>query len=50
MKSIIDWHRDYSLSNAQYFKDKFNIGDYGILWIAFIKGIVLTLLLQWIML
>ncbi|MBC8227881.1 MAG: hypothetical protein H8E74_12240 [Gammaproteobacteria bacterium] len=48
MKYIIDWHRDYSLRNAEYFKQKFNISDYGILWIAFAKGVVLTILLQWI--
>ena len=48
MKNIIDWHRDYSLKNAEYLKEKFNISDYGILWIAFIKGVVYVLLLQWI--
>ena len=48
MKNIIDWHRDFSLKNAEYFKEKFNISDYGILWIAFAKGIIVVLLLQWI--
>ena len=48
MKNIIDWHRKFSMKNAEYFKEKFNINDYGILWIAFAKGVVLTILLQWI--
>ena len=48
MKNIIDWHRDYSLKVAEYLKEKFNISDYGILWIVFIKGVVYVLILQWI--
>lgn len=48
MNNIIDWHRDYSLKVVEYFKEKFNISDYGILWIVFIKGVVYVLILQWI--
>lgn len=50
MKKILDWHKNYSLRNADYFKDKLNISDYGILWIAFSKGVLVTILFQWIIL
>ena len=40
----IDWHRDY----VEDFQDKYNINDYTYLWIAFSKGVLMTLLLQWI--
>jgi hypothetical protein len=44
IKDFIAWHRDY----VEDFQDKYDINDYTYLWIAFAKGVVLTLLLQWI--
>ena len=46
MKKILDWHKNYSLRNADYFKDKLNISDYGILWIAFSGSAFLGLLIM----
>ena len=38
------WHED----EVEEFKWKFNLSSYRMLWIAFIKGIITVLLLQWI--
>ena len=38
----IEWHKDY----VEDFQDKYDINDYTYLWIAFSKGVLLTLLLH----
>ena len=38
---MINWHKRY----IEYCKKKLNISDYGVLWIAFFKGIFIGLLI-----
>ena len=41
MNIFIDWHKKF----LEWFKKKLNISNYGIAWIAFIKGLVIGLLI-----
>jgi len=38
---MINWHK----RRVEWFKKKFNISDYGVIWISFIKGLILGLLI-----
>ena len=38
---MINWHKKY----IKWWKKKLNISDYGILWISFIKGLIIGLLI-----
>ena len=38
---MINWHKGY----IKYWKKKLNISDYGVVWISFIKGIIIGLLI-----
>ena len=35
MSTFVTWHKKY----IKWWKKKLNVSDYGILWIAFVKGI-----------
>ena len=37
---MIEWHKNY----IEWWKNKFNISDYGILWISFLKGLGIGIL------
>ena len=37
---MINWHKRY----IEYWKIKLNISDYGVVWVSFIKGILIGLL------
>ena len=41
MKTVIDWHKQ----TIEWLKKKINISNYGIVWIAFIKGLIIGLLI-----
>ncbi len=41
MKTFIDWHKKY----IEWWKKKLNISNYGIVWISFIKGLIIGLLI-----
>tara|TARA_Y100000741_G_scaffold329078_1_gene282735 strand:- start:269 stop:412 length:144 start_codon:yes stop_codon:yes gene_type:complete len=41
MKSFISWHKKY----IKQLGKKLNISDYGMLWVAFIKGAIIGLLI-----
>ena len=41
MKAFIDWHKKY----IEWWQKKLNISNYGILWISFIKGLIIGLLI-----
>tara|TARA_B100001013_G_scaffold304434_1_gene206911 strand:+ start:169 stop:315 length:147 start_codon:yes stop_codon:yes gene_type:complete len=41
MNTFIDWHKKV----LGWWKKKLNISNYGIAWIAFIKGLVIGLLI-----
>ena len=41
MNSFINWHK----KTIEWWKKKFNVSDYGIAWIAFIKGLIIGLLI-----
>ena len=43
LKHMIEWHKKY----LAWWKKKLNISDYGILWVAFIKGIFIGLLIYY---
>ena len=43
MKTFIEWHK----KNTKWWQEKLNISDYGILWVAFIKGIFIGLLIYY---
>jgi len=40
MSTFVAWHKKY----IEYWKIKLNLSNYGILWIAFIKGLIIGLL------
>ena len=40
MNKLIDWHK----KNIAWWKKKLNVSDYGILWITFVKGLIIGLL------
>ena len=40
MNSFINWHK----KTIEWWKKKLNVSDYGIAWIAFIKGLIIGLL------
>ena len=40
MSTFVVWHKKY----IEYWKIKLNLSNYGILWIAFIKGLIIGLL------
>ena len=40
MSSFVAWHKKY----IKYWKKKLNVSDYDILWISFIKGLIIGLL------
>ena len=40
MNKFVVWHK----KTIEYWKIKLNVSDYGILWIAFIKGLIIGLL------
>ncbi len=44
MNTFIVWHKKY----IEYWKKKLNVSDYGILWIAFIKGLIIGLLIYYL--
>ena len=41
MSSFISWHKKY----INWWGKKLNISDYGMLWVAFIKGTIIGLLI-----
>ena len=41
---FLDWHED----TTEALVDKLNISWYGATWIAFAKGILVVLILQWL--
>ena len=41
MSKLIDWHK----KNIEWWKKKLNVSNYGIAWIAFIKGLIIGLLI-----
>ncbi len=41
MRRFTDWHKRY----MAWFQDKLGISDYGMLWLIFLKGLLLGLLL-----
>ena len=41
MKAFIDWHKKY----IEWWKKKLKISYYGIVWIAFVKGLIIGLLI-----
>ena len=41
MNTFVAWHK----KNINYWKKKLNVSDYGILWIAFVKGTIIGLLI-----
>jgi len=40
MNSFINWHK----KTIEWWKKKLHVSDYGIAWIAFIKGLIIGLL------
>ena len=40
---MIDWHK----RQLEYWKSKLGIEDYGMFWIAFVKGLVLGLIVHY---
>ena len=44
LDKIIEIHRDALFKSMDYL----NIDEYGLAWFCFIKGILFTLILQWI--
>ncbi len=41
MSSFVAWHKKY----IKYWKKKLNVSDYGVLWVSFLKGIFIGLLI-----
>jgi len=41
MSNFVAWHKKY----IKCWKKKLNVSDYGILWISFIKGLIIGLLI-----
>ena len=41
MSAFVNWHKKY----INYWKKKLNVSDYGILLIAFVKGLIIGLLI-----
>ena len=41
MDTFIVWHK----KNIKWWKKKLNVSDYGVAWIAFIKGLIIGLLI-----
>ena len=41
MKAFIDWHKKY----IEWWRKKLKISNYGIVWISFIKGLIIGLLI-----
>ena len=39
---MINWHKKY----VKWWKKKLNISGYGIVWISFIKGLIIDLLIN----
>jgi len=37
MSKFVAWHKKY----IKWWKKKLNVSDYGILWISFIKGLII---------
>jgi len=37
MSNFVAWHKKY----IKWWKKKLNVSDYGLLWISFIKGIII---------
>ena len=44
MSTFIVWHKKY----IEYWKKKLNVSNYGIIWIAFIKGLIIGLLIYYL--
>ena len=40
MGAFVAWHKKY----IKWLKKKLNVSDYGLLWITFIKGLIIGLL------
>tara|TARA_B100001287_G_scaffold275819_1_gene284578 strand:- start:22 stop:162 length:141 start_codon:yes stop_codon:yes gene_type:complete len=40
MSKFIEWHK----KQTEWWMDKLNVGWYGVAWIAFAKGVILTVL------
>ena len=41
MSKFVAWHKKY----IKWWKKKVDVSDYGILWISFIKGLIIGLLI-----
>ena len=41
MRAFVTWHK----KTIKWLKKKLNVSDYGIAWIAFIKGLIIGLLI-----
>ena len=44
MGAFIVWHKKY----IEYWQKKLNVSNYGIIWIAFIKGLIIGLLIYYL--
>ncbi|SVB27677.1 uncharacterized protein METZ01_LOCUS180531 [marine metagenome] len=42
---MMDWHKKYVL----WWQKKLGISNYGFLWFSFIKGVVFTLIIIWLL-
>ena len=42
---MIEWHKKY----IKWWQEKLNLSDYGLLWLSFLKGVFLTLLIVWLL-
>jgi len=42
---MIEWHKKY----IKWWQEKINLSDYGLLWLSFLKGVLLTLLIVWLL-
>jgi hypothetical protein len=41
MRTFVTWHK----KTIEWWKKKLNVSDYGILWIAFVKGLIIGFLI-----
>ena len=41
LKYMIEWHKKY----INWWKKFLNVSDYGLLWISFVKGLIIGLLI-----
>ena len=44
LTKLVDWHK----GKTHHFQSALRLDDYHMMWISFMKGVILVLLLQWI--